>query len=225
MFKILQMYRSLGFFFMCFIVTLASKAEVGVSVGARAGFNIAHLRKFTPPDGYKKRVNLGSDIAAVLRVDFNKYIGLQTELNFTQKGQGWKRSEDSAKYNAKFVANYIQFPVLVVARVGNEKVKGVFFLGPYFAYWTGGYTQNSVSIDKQSKNATTQKYVFTNKDMRFDVGLTTGAGANFKVGKGWIEVAARHNLGMMSTTKKNSGLTKTFNCNFNLSVGYLYTIK
>ena len=97
MFKILQMYRSLGFFFMCFIVTLASKAEVGVSVGARAGFNIAHLRKFTPPDGYKKRVNLGSDIAAVLRVDFNKYIGLQTELNFTQKGQGCKRSEDSAK--------------------------------------------------------------------------------------------------------------------------------
>lgn len=219
------MYRSLGFFFMSVMLLLSAKAEVGVSVGARAGFNIAHLRKFTPPDLYKKRVTLGSDLAAVLRIDFNKYIGIQTEVEFTQKGQAWKRTQDSAKYVSKFVLNYIQFPVLAVARVGSDKVKGVFYLGPYFAYWAGGYGQNSVSVDKQSKNSTTEKYVFTKDDMRFDVGLVTGAGAAFKVGKGWIEVTARHNLGLLSTTKKNSGLTKTYNCNFNLSVGYLYTIK
>lgn len=219
------MYRSLGFFFISVMLLLSAKAEVGVSVGARAGFNIAHLRKFTPPDLYKKRVTLGSDLAAVLRIDFNKYIGLQTEVEFTQKGQAWKRKQDSAKYVSKFVLNYIQFPVLAVARVGSEKVKGVFYLGPYFAYWAGGYGQSSVSVDKQSKNSTTEKYVFTKDDMRFDVGLVTGAGAAFKVGKGWIEVTARHNLGLLSTTKKNSGLTKTYNCNFNLSLGYLYTIK
>lgn len=219
------MYRSLGFFLISITLCFTAKAEVGVSVGARAGFNIAHLRKFTPPDLYKKRVTLGSDLAAVLRIDFNKYIGLQTEVEFTQKGQAWKRSLDSAKYVSKMVLNYIQFPVLAVAKVGNQKIKGVFYLGPYFAYWAGGYDQSAVSVDKQSKNATTNKYNFTKDDMRFDVGLITGAGADFKVGKGWIEVSARHNLGLLSIAKKNSGLPKMYNCNFNLSVAYLYTIK
>lgn len=209
----------------CFTTALSIRAEVGVLVGARAGFNVAHLRKFSPPDLYKKRINFGSDLAAVLRIDFNKYIGFQTEIEFTQKGQGWKRTQDSAKYTSKLVANYVQFPFLAVARVGSEKIKGIFLLGPYFSYWTGGYNQSSVSVDKQSRNSSTEKYVFSKNDMRFDVGLVTGAGAAFKVGKGWIEVSARHNLGFLSTTKKNSGLTKTYNCNFNLSLGYLYTIK
>lgn len=210
---------------LCCFAIASLQAEVGVSVGARAGFNIAHLRKFSAPDTYKKRVNMGSDLAAVLRIDFNKYIGLQTEVEFVQKGQAWKRSFDSARYVSKSVLNYIQFPVLAVARVGNEKVKGVFMLGPYFSYWAGGYTQSSVSVDKQSKNATTDRYTFSGKDMRFDVGMVTGAGAAFKVGKGWIEVTARHNLGLLSITKKNSGEPRLYNCNFNLSVGYLYTIK
>ena len=219
------MTRSPGLFFVSFLLLLSARAEVGVSVGARAGFNISHTRKYTPPDMYKKRVVLGSDLAAILRIDFNKHIGIQTEIEFTQKGQAWKRSQDSAKYVGKIVANYIQFPILAVARVGNDKVKGVFFLGPYFAYWAGGYFQNSTTIDRQTRHEDHSKYVFTKNDMRFDVGLTTGAGADIKVGKGWIEVMARHNLGLLSITKKNSGLPKMYNCNFSLSVGYIFTLK
>jgi hypothetical protein len=212
-------------FFLALILFFSAKAEVGVSVGVRAGFNIAHIRKFQPEPGFKKRIALGSDLAGVLRVDFNNHIGIQTELAFTQKGQAWKRSEDSARYSGKFVANYIQFPLLAVGRVGNDKIKGVFLFGPYFAYWTGGYTQQSVTVDKQSRNALTEKYAFTAADRRFDVGLTSGAGADFKVGKGWIELMARHNLGLMSTVKKDSGLPKQFHCNFTLSLGYRYAVK
>lgn len=219
------MLRVCLLYMLCLFMFFSSKAEVGVSVGARAGFNIAHLRKFTAPDLYKKRIMLGSDIAGVLRIDFNKYIGIQAEIEFTQKGQAWKRSQDSAKYVAKQVANYIQFPLLAAARFGNEKVRGVFLLGPYFAYWTGGYSQNSVSVDRQTRNEDHTKYVFTKNDMRFDVGLTSGAGADFKVGKGWIELMARHNLGLLSTTTKDSGLPKLYNCNFSLSLGYRYNIK
>jgi len=222
--KIQHMLRVAILGICCFALT-SLQAEVGVSVGARAGFNIAHLRKFTAPDTYKKRVNLGSDLAAVLRIDFNKYIGLQTEVEFTQKGQAWKRSFDSARYVSKSVLNYIQFPVLAVARVGNEKVKGVFMLGPYFSYWTGGYNQSSVSVDKQSRNTTTDRYIFSGNDRRLDVGMITGAGASFRVGKGWIDVTARHNLGFLSVSKKTAGVPNLYNCNFSLSVGYLYTIK
>ena len=119
----------------------------------------------------------------------------------------------------------MQFPILAVARVGSQKVKAVFFLGPYLAYQTGGYLQESVSVDKQSKNSITSKYLFSPTDNRFDVGMIIGAGTNIKVGKGWIEVAARQDIGMMPLVKLKSGLPKTYNCNFNLSIAYLYTIK
>lgn len=201
------------------------QAEVGVSVGARAGLNITHLRKFSAPDMYKKRVNLGTDLAAVLRIDFHKNISLQTEIEFVQKGQAWKRSDDTARFVSKTVINYVQFPILMVAKVGSEKVKAVFFLGPYFSYWTGGYNQNSVSVEKQTKTAVTDTHIFTKNDMRFDAGIVSGVGADIKAGKGWIEIAARHNAGLISITKKDSGLPKNYNCNFNLSFGYLYVIK
>jgi hypothetical protein len=212
------------FSIVCFMF-LSAKAEIGISAGARAGFNVTHLRKYNAPEFFKKRVALGSDIAAVIRIDFNKNFSLQTEVEFTQKGQAWKRTQDSAKYVSRFTANYIQFPILAVARVGSEKYKAVFYLGPYLAYWAGGYTQNSVSVDKQSRQSNTDKYLFSKNDMRLDVGLTTGIGGDFKAGKGWIQLMARHNLGLLSTAKKNSGLPKLYNCNFNFSVGYLYTIK
>ncbi|HMV15654.1 MAG TPA: porin family protein [Chitinophagales bacterium] len=204
---------------------VSAYAEVGVSVGAKAGFDVAFIRKYPSPYTYSKRAILGSDISAVLRIDFNKFIGLQTELEFIQKGQGWKNSNDSAKFNAKKVLNYVQFPILAVACVGSQKVKAVFFLGPYLAYQTGGYLQESVSVDKQSKNSITSKYLFSPTDNRFDVGMIIGAGTNIKVGKGWIEVAARQDIGMMPLVKLKSGLPKTYNCNFNLSIAYLYTIK
>jgi hypothetical protein len=200
------------------------KAEIGLSAGARAGMNISHLRKFTPADPFKKRVMLGSDIAGMLRLTFNKYIGLQLELEFSQKGQGWKQSLDSVKYSGKFVANYIQFPVLAAAAFGTEKVKAVILLGPYFAYWTGGYTQNSSSVDKQTRSESHEKYFFSKDDIRFDVGLTTGIGADFKAGKGWIELAARHNLGLMPNRKNGAALPRVYNCSFSLSLGYRYSI-
>lgn len=206
-----------------FISTL--KAEIGVLAGARAGFTIAHLRKFEPITDYKKSVKLGSDIAGVLRLDFNKYISLQTEVEFIQKGQAWKMKQDSAKYYSKYVINYVQFPILAVGRFGNDKVKGIIQLGPYVSYWTGGYTQSAVTIDKQSKNATTNKHQFTTDNMRVDVGLITGIGANIKVGKGWIDVGARHQLGFLSINKKNTALPKLYNCGVSFYVGYLYTIK
>lgn len=216
------MNRFLLFFCLLLISFSFAKAEVGVVAGARAGINFSHLRKFQSPSVYKNRVNLGSDIAGTLRIDFNNYIGIQTEIEFTQKGQSWKSSFDSAKYAEKYVVNYVQFPILAVARVGSEKIKGIFQLGPYVSYWSGGYTQNSVSIDKQSKNATTTKKVFTSDDRRVDAGIIVGAGVNILKGKNGVELGLRYNAGFIDMDKTP---TKSYTSTFNFYVGYTYTIK
>ena len=75
--------RFYSFILFSFLLTTSSFAEVGVLAGARAGMNIAHLRKFETPAGFKNSVNLGSDIAAMLRIDFNKFIGFQAEIEFS----------------------------------------------------------------------------------------------------------------------------------------------
>lgn len=212
-------------FFALFLCSTSSFAEVGVLAGARAGMNISQLRKFEAPLDFKKRVNLGSDIAAMLRIDFNRFIGFQMEVEFSQKGQAWKGSQDSAKYYGKNVLNYIQFPLLAVARFGSDKYKAIIQLGPYLAYWSGAYSQTSTQVDKQTRASTNTKYLYTKDDNRLDIGLTAGLGANIKVGKGWIEVLTRYNAGFLPTAKKNSTLPKVYNSNFSLSLGYLYTIK
>lgn len=200
-------------------------AAVGVSVGGRAGLDISQLRKYTAPAGYKKQATLGSDLAAVLRIDFNKYVALQTEIEFIQKGQSYKNRIDSAKFVAKSVLNYVQFPILVVGRVGNDKVKGSFAFGPYFAYWAGGYAQSAISVDKQTRTSTTTTHTFTAQDMRFDAGIITGAGVEVKAGKGWVQIGVRHNLGLVGVNKNTPSIPKMYNSNFTLSLGYLYTIK
>lgn len=201
-----------------------TQAEIGVLIGARAGMNMAHLRKYSPPANYKKAMLLGSDMAAQIRIDFNKYIGLQTEIEFSQKGQAWKMKQDSAKYYAKTVINYIQFPILAAAHFGNEKYRGVILLGPYISYWSGGYTQSSTHIDNTTQSERDAKHTYTTDDNRLDVGIVSGIGADFKLGNGWLEIAIRHNAGFLPTVKKSSALPKLYNCNMSFSLGYYFDV-
>ncbi|MFN8283560.1 MAG: porin family protein [Chitinophagales bacterium] len=217
--------RVFGLLFLTFFITVSAHAEVGVLAGARAGMNVCNLRKFTAPTDFSKKMLLGSDIAAQLRIDFNKFIGLQLEVEFAQKGQAWKRTQDSAKYYGKTVLSYVQFPLLAVARFGSDKYKAIIQVGPYVGYWVGGYSQSSVQIDKVTRESTNSKYLFTKDDNRVDVGLAVGLGTDIKIGKGYIEIGARYNVGFLATAKKNTALPKVYNSNFSISLGYLYTIK
>lgn len=204
----------------CFFTHHALYSKVDVLAGVKAGMNIAHIRKIENPDGYKKKINLGSNFGALVRVDFNEYIGVQTELLFAQKGQRWLSKNDSTKNYIRFVNNYIEVPVMAVARFGPEKIKATIYLGTYFAYWSGAYTQSSTVEDKKTMAKSDNKYDFSSMDNRFDFGMASGVGVDFKLGKGYLGLAARHHLGFINrTTDKNN---KQFNCNFNLSISYLF---
>jgi hypothetical protein len=201
----------------------AALAEISVSAGGRVGLNLAHIRKTAVPEHYKKKIILGSNFGGTLRVNINEHIGVQAEILFSQKGQRWTNKTDTAQYYIRFVNNYVEFPALAVVRFGSDKVKFTGFAGVYLAYWSGAYTQENARTEKMTLNDHTTDYVFSKKDRRMDWGLSTGVGVNFKVGNGWLEVAARHNLGLISRELNSSG--KTYNCNFNLSVGYLFDLK
>lgn len=204
----------------CFIACKYSYSKIEVNVGGKAGMNMSHIRKIQNPEGFKKKQNLGSNIGALVRVNFNSFIGVQTEILFTQKGQRWMSKTDSTKSYSRFVNNYIEVPLMAVARFGSEKTKAVVYLGTYFGYWAGAYTQNSTQQDKQTISKSNVDYKLTSYDNRFDLGMASGVGVDFKLGNGYLELAARHNLGLMNRTTNKSN--KQYNCNFNFSISYLF---
>ena len=220
--KLIDLMKRYIHIVLLFVSMSSAFAETEVNLGGRAGMNIAHIRKMEVQNTAKRSVNLGSNFGGILRVNFNKNIGVQTEILFTQKGQRWKVQKDSAKYFTRFVNNYIEVPVLAVARFGSDKVKFIGMTGVYMAYWSGAYTQSSTKIEKQTYKEDTEDYLFSKQDRRFDMGISTGIGVDFKLGKGWFELLARHNLGLISREKNSSN--KTYNCNFNFSIGYLFNL-
>lgn len=203
------------------LLLLPVYGQVRVSAGARAGFNIAHIRHTPVPDGYDKKIMLGSNFGALLRVSFGEHFGVQTEVLFSQKGQRWTQQIDNFDTYQKLVSNYIEFPVLGVARVGGEKVKAVFCLGAYFAYWSGGYLETAVRQDKQTVNSDHTDQVFTSDERRFDAGLASGIGMEIKAGPGAVELAVRHDLGLADRSRSDEPHTATYNCNMFFSAAYL----
>jgi hypothetical protein len=207
----------------CFLSISSAFSKIQVSAGARAGLNLAHMRKMDPSNGYKKKLKLGSDFGGLVRVGFGDHFGVQAEVLFSQKGQRWRKTEDSLKYHEQWVANYVEFPVLGVARFGSEKIKAVIYVGAYLGYWTGGYFQASVQQDKQTILSEHTDTDFSNL-RRFDAGLATGAGVEIKAGPGVLEIAVRHDLGLVDRFKKDYPHTKIYNCNLFISAAYIIPI-
>lgn len=199
-------------------------AKVDVLAGARVGMNLAHIRKLAEPEGYSKKIMLGSNFGGLVRVKFNKVFGLQTEILFSQKGQRWTQDLDSLDNYKKLVSNYIEFPLIGVARVGGEKIKAVFYLGAYFAYWSGGYYQNSSQQDNQTIASDNTDYPFSSGDQRFDAGIASGVGMDIKAGPGLVEIAVRHDFGLVDRSKIDEEHTKTYNCGLFFSAAYIIKI-
>lgn len=208
-------------FLIVLLFSLPVLAQVKVAAGARAGFNMAHIRKTEVPGGFDKKIMPGGNFGGLLRVSFNELFAVQTELLFSQKGQRWVQKSDSVNHYQKLVSNYIEIPVLGVARVGGDKVKAVFYLGGYFAYWSGGYFQTSSQQDEQTIASSHTDQVFTSNERRFDAGITTGAGMDIEAGPGLVEIAVRHNLGLADRSKSDLPHTKTYNCNLFVSAAYI----
>lgn len=198
-------------------------AEIGVSVGAKAGVNLAHIRKIENPSGYDNKILLGSNFGGIASVNFNKFISVQTELIFAQKGQRWTTETDSTKNYIRFNNNYIDFPLLAVARIGSDKVKGILQIGTYFAYWSGASLQQATQQDKVTIERIETDYEFTQQDNRFDLGIASGVGIGLKAGDGFFEVIARHQLGLLNRTNQIG--EKQYNCSFAISIAYLFSIK
>ncbi|MEI6434822.1 MAG: porin family protein [Bacteroidota bacterium] len=209
-------------------VSIVKKNEVsnkGFSLGLKAGINLSSWSNIDISDPSKKVSKLGFQGGFVGKIGFNKYLAVQMELLFAQKGLKVKATASGVTAKAWYTVNYFEIPLLIKFSIPAGPVMIFANVGP------------SLGIGLSAKFATDPDAGYNTTInfeegglQRFDFGLLFGAGAGLKVGKGELFLDLRYGLGISdvmdasSDAKNDPDYTKYSNRNFGIAVGYLFKL-
>jgi len=179
-------------------------------LGINAGVTESQIYfKPTVTQGYLRGYNGG----LVFRYIAEKNVGMQAELNFSQRG--W--NEASGLYTRQL--NYVELPFMTHIYLGK---KNRFFinLGPKISY----LISENILLNNTG-DLTDENQHFTIVEHAFDYGLCGGIGLLFGIGKNQIQLDTRFNFGL-SDIYKNTKIDYFSNSNnLNLSVNLAWLVK
>ena len=170
------------------------------------------------------------NIGLVSELELTDNIGIQGEVVYTKKGFEIDENYDLTLFDfpvpigataiSRF--NYIEAPLMLKAKFGNEVVKGYVLGGPTFGYATSGQLTTRAKVIVEFDLFTTDIPLETINYERFEVGATAGGGVAFQVGSGQLFADARYHYGfteiydipLLSERVQNRGVS--------LNVGYMH---
>ena len=194
----------------------------GFSLGVKAGIDLSRVSNEDLPSGMEKVSKIGFQGGFVGNLGFGKFLSVQMELLFAQKGFKIKETESGVTVKAWTTVNYLEIPLLLKFSLPAGPVVIFANVGPSFGIGLTGKiaTEPDLGMD--------QKVSFDDGGLkRFDFGLLFGAGAGIKVGPGLIYLDLRYGLGISDinnvtdAVKNADGYKKNSNRNFGIAVGYL----
>ncbi len=176
-----------------------------ISVGVRAGVNFSNFRP--NPIDYEPKV--GANVALLLNVPLNRYLSLQVEPGFSQRGSkidldgqtivdgAWQRNQ----IFGKIMLNYIEVPLLLQYKPKIGKFEGIVSFGPELRFRVGPQTIKATVRNYKDgvvKDETTTETDLSKSNVyrAFDYGLTGGAGVAYPLHFGKIFTEARYHLGL-----------------------------
>lgn len=157
---------------------------------------------------------VGYNGGLVFRYIAEKNVGMQVELNYSQRG--WKESD--GLYARQL--NYIELPFMTHIYVGN-KSRFFFNLGPKVSY----LISEKVTID-QTVNSTQEQHL-TLIQNPFDYGLCAGLGGLFKIGKNvfQLDTRASYSLSDVFSNDKRDYFDTSNNLNVSVNLAWLLQLK
>jgi hypothetical protein len=196
----------------------------GLSIGMKLGIDLSSWSNVDVSGSMKKPSKLGFQGGFIAKYGINKFLGVQAELLFAQKGMKIKATQGNVTVKSWVTVNYLEIPILTnfTFPVGPVVLMGN--IGPYFGI---GLTANLATDPDVGLN---QKVKFENGSLkRFDMGLLFGAGVGYKIGKGLLFMDLRYGLGLsdindIDDADKGTSYEKNSNRNFGISFGYLIPI-
>lgn len=165
-------------FILFLFLSLSSIAQF--SIGVRQGYGIQGL--YLEPPGLERfqtnywRTNFGAVISFVSMQN----TGLQTEINYAQKG--WKEFDDTVRgsYFIKRI-NYLEIPILSHFEIGQKKIRPIIIAGPYI-----GFKLNESSSSENFSHAfqINSKYDhYSQKAKDLNLGIKVGLGLRYNINK------------------------------------------
>jgi len=157
---------------------------------------------------------MGFNGGIVFRYIAEKNVGMQAELNFSQRG--WK--EASGLYTRQL--NYVELPFMTHIYIGTKN--RVFFnLGPKISY----LLSERVLVNSTVNSTDIQQ--ITSVQHTFDYGLCTGLGILFNIKGKILQLDTRANFGLsdvFANTKKDYFETSN-NVDLSLNLAWLFQVK
>jgi hypothetical protein len=157
---------------------------------------------------------MGYNGGIVFRYIAEKNVGMQAELNFSQRG--WK--EASGLYSRQL--NYIELPFMTHIYIGHRN--RVFFnLGPKISYLI------SERVLVNGTVSSTDVQHITSVQHPFDYGLCTGLGILFNIKGKVLQLDTRANFGLsdvFANTKRDYFATSN-NTDLSVNLAWLFQVK
>jgi Outer membrane protein beta-barrel domain len=215
----------------CFC-SVAAFAQVSIGVKGGANWsNVQSATKLPVNPNFKSIQNYTAGI--VLDIPLNRSFSVQPEVNYTTKGFGFSESRDLNVFNVPLPlgiktqnnVNYIEMPLLLKYKLGNDVAKAYIAAGPTFGYALNGEyvgTANvivNVNAFKTAMNFSQLNY------QRLDMGAALGIGGEVATGNtGALFVEARYQHGLTTLYKvpvidvnvQNRGIAVTAGYRINL---------
>lgn len=155
---------------------------------------------------------VGYNTGVAFRYIAEKNVGLQAEINYSQRG--WR--ESSGAYTRQL--NYIELPFMTHIYIGN-KVQFVVNLGPKISYLLSENVLINTTTDTDTQH-------ITKIQNPFDYGLCGGLGIQFKANKSVFQLDTRANFGLSDvfSNDKRDFFDASNNFNISLNLAYYFQI-
>jgi len=196
--------------------------RIGANVGASYNHPTIDKQYMTDLE-YKDR--WGVTFGVMGQYDFNDWLGVRAELNWTQKNYRQTRVV-LGEQNYKYINNYLLLPVMASFSFGSAKWRGFCNVGVYGGYWLNCYRSGSDFNSFADMNYTfSEKYDFDkDQDQRWDCGLVGGLGLEYRFSRKWgVQVEARYYYSTTSFRKEQPHFKdKRYHSTLGLQAGAMY---
>ncbi len=198
-----------------------ANAQRKTYVGLKAGYNLStayFFHSFFGSDINTKMI--GGFQGGIIAMNYiRNHIGLQAELNFTQKG--WIQEFDDGSPNLNTELNYIELPLLVNIHTGKDKLHFFANGGCFFEYLAS--SSQSETPDYQSN-----VYAFDeSRDHKLGYGFRGGVGTfyDFDFGTLLVETSITYSLSdILEFGSLDTGVPNTSkNIVVGFSVAYMFS--
>ena len=146
----------------------------------------------------------GWTLGATGQYNFNDWLAVRADVNWTQKNHRQYRTGYMAATNYDTHNSYLQLPVMASMSFGSQKVRGFLNLGAYGGYWLSSSVNGGfVNFFSNDAYAVDESVEFNDdRDQRWDVGFVGGLGVEYSFAKHWAaQVEARCYYSTLSTQK------------------------